>query len=58
MKKILLHIYILLLLSTLTGCYGYRQVGLLQERQDLPQYDSVAYEPYRLQVNEDRKSVV
>ena len=36
-----------------TSCYGYRQVGLLQERDDLPQYDSVAYEPYRLQVNDE-----
>lgn len=53
MKKILLHIYVCLLLSTLTGCYGYRQVGLLQERDNLPQYDSVAYMPYRLQVNDE-----
>ena len=53
MKKILLHTYMCILLSTLTGCYGYRQVGLLQERDDLPQYDSVAYEPYRLQVNDE-----
>ena len=37
----------------LTSCYGYRQVGLLQDRDDLPQYDSVAYEPYRLQVNDE-----
>ena len=36
-----------------TSCYGYRQVGLLQERDDLPKYDSVAYEPYRLQVNDE-----
>jgi polysaccharide export outer membrane protein len=28
-------------------------VGLLQERDDLPQYDSVAYKPYRLQVNDE-----
>jgi polysaccharide export outer membrane protein len=37
----------------MTSCYGYRQVGLLQERDDLPQYDSVAYKPYRLQVNDE-----
>jgi polysaccharide export outer membrane protein len=43
----------LALLSTLTGCYGYRQVGLLQERDGLPTYDSAAYEPYRLQVNDE-----
>ena len=53
MKRILTHIYIILLSLTLTGCYGYRQVGLLQEREDLPQYDSAAYEPYRLQVNDE-----
>ncbi len=38
---------------TMTSCYGYRQVGLLQERDNLPQYDSAAYEPYRLQVNDE-----
>lgn len=53
MRKIFVHILLLALLSTLTGCYGYRQVGLLQERKDLPQYDSAAYKPYRLQVNDE-----
>lgn len=53
MKKILLHLSFILLAATLTGCYGYRQVGLLQEREDLPQYDSAAYKPYRLQVNDE-----
>ncbi|MBQ9752482.1 MAG: polysaccharide biosynthesis/export family protein [Paludibacteraceae bacterium] len=42
-----------LLLVALNSCYSYRQVGLLQEREDLPQYDSIAYEPYRLQVNDE-----
>ena len=53
MKKIIQHISFVLLLLTMTGCYGYRQIGLLQEREDLPQYDSAAYEPYRLQVNDE-----
>lgn len=53
MKKIIPHISFILLLLTMTGCYGYRQVGLLQAREDLPQYDSAAYEPYRLQVNDE-----
>ena len=53
MKKIIQYISFVLLLLTMTGCYGYRQVGLLQEREDLPQYDSAAYEPYRLQVNDE-----
>ena len=53
MRKICLHMLMLALLNTLTGCYGYRQVGLLQERDGLPTYDSAAYEPYRLQVNDE-----
>ena len=53
MRKICLQMLMLALLSTLTGCYGYRQVGLLQERDGLPTYDSAAYEPYRLQVNDE-----
>ena len=49
-----LHILFLLLIAIgCTSCYGYRQVGLLQSRESLPQYDSVAYEPYRLQVNDE-----
>lgn len=53
MRKFILHISFVLLLLTMTGCYGYRQVGLLQERADLPQYDSATYAPYRLQVNDE-----
>ena len=53
MRKIFVYILMVALLSTLTGCYGYRQVGLLQERDDLPQYDLAAYKPYRLQVNDE-----
>lgn len=37
----------------LTGCYTHRQIGLLQDRKDLPHYDSVPYQPYRLQVNDE-----
>ena len=37
----------------LSGCYTHRAIGLLQERKDLPQYDSVPYQPYRLQVNDE-----
>ena len=53
MKKVFIHILLIVALGTLPSCYGYRQVGLLQEREDLPQYDSAAYEPYRLQVNDE-----
>lgn len=50
-----LHIFSLLLLaaSLLTGCYSNRQIGLLQERDGIPTYDSVPYEPYRLHVNDE-----
>jgi polysaccharide export outer membrane protein len=34
----------------LTGCYSNRQIGLLQERDGIPTYDSV---PYRLHVNDE-----
>ena len=54
MRLIVRHLGVAFLLGMLmTSCYGYRQVGLLQERDDLPQYDSVAYKPYRLQVNDE-----
>lgn len=54
MKGLQLHLLTTLLMSLLlTGCYSYRQVGLLQERDDLPHYDSANYEPYRLQVNDE-----
>lgn len=46
-------LYILLLTCLLTSCYSYRQVGLLQEREDLPQYDTAEYQHYRLQVNDE-----
>lgn len=47
-------IFILLLMAAvvLTGCYSNRQIGLLQERKGIPEYDSVPYEPYRLHVND------
>lgn len=41
----------------LTGCYGHRTIGLLQEstkQNKLPVYDTIdVYEPYRLQVNDE-----
>lgn len=47
-----LHIIILLFALMLTGCYSHRSVGLLQERESLPQYEKAEYEPYRIQVND------
>lgn len=47
-------IYILLVVVlTLSGCYSNRQIGLLQERKGIPEYDSIPYEPYRLHVNDE-----
>ena len=41
----------------LTGCYGHKSIGLLQEptkSNKLPQYEKIEhYEPYRLQVNDE-----
>ena len=39
--------------TVLTGCYSNRQIGLLQNRDGIPTYDSVPYEPYRLHVNDE-----
>ena len=41
------------LVFSLTGCYSHRAIGFMQERKDLPQYDTVAYKPYRLAVNDE-----
>lgn len=47
------YLFFILLLTTLTGCYSHRAVGLLQERDNLPQYEKVGYEPYRIRVNDE-----
>lgn len=36
-----------------SGCYSHRAVGLLQERDNLPQYGKVAYESYRIHINDE-----
>ncbi|MBQ7996652.1 MAG: polysaccharide biosynthesis/export family protein [Paludibacteraceae bacterium] len=55
MKKI--HILFLSLMAVcMTSCYSHRVIGYLQEptkHNKLPQYDSVAYEPYRIRVNDE-----
>jgi len=40
----------------MSSCYSHRVIGYLQEptkANKLPQYDSVAYEPYRIRVNDE-----
>jgi len=44
--------FLLVVVLTLSGCYSNRQIGLLQERKGIPEYDSIPYEPYRLHVND------
>ena len=47
-------IYLLLFVAgLLTSCYSNRQIGLLQERDGIPTYDSVPYVPYKLHVNDE-----
>ena len=52
-----LHIILLGLVAVLmSSCYSHRVIGYLQEptkQNKLPQYDSVAYEPYRIRVNDE-----
>ena len=55
MKKIYL-IILALTAVLLSGCYSHRAIGYLQEptkANKLPVYDSVAYEPYRIRVNDE-----
>ena len=52
-------LYIILLAIvavTMSSCYSHRVIGYLQEptkSNKLPVYDSVAYEPYRIRVNDE-----
>ena len=55
MKKI--HLFLLALIAvTMSSCYSHRVIGYLQEptkANKLPVYDTVAYEPYRIRVNDE-----
>ena len=55
MKK--LNILLLALVAVMmSSCYSHRVIGYLQEptkQNKLPQYDSGAYEPYRIRVNDE-----
>lgn len=45
-----------LMAMLLSSCYSHRVIGYLQEptkQNKLPEYDSVAYEPYRIRVNDE-----
>ncbi len=53
MRKNVVILSLIAIAMMLAGCYPHREVGLLQERKQLPVYDSAAYTPYRLQVNDE-----
>ena len=56
MKRLIYIILLACLSMTFTGCYTHRAIGFLQDStkyHPLPVYDSVAYEPYRIRVNDE-----
>ena len=57
MKKLQIILFAVMAIC-MTSCYSHRVIGYLQEptkQNKLPQYDSVAYEPYRIRVNDERR---
>ena len=49
-------LFLCLIAVLMSSCYSHRVIGYLQEptkRNKLPQYDSVAYEPYRIRINDE-----
>lgn len=56
MKKIQYIFLLSLMAICMTSCYSHRVIGYLQEptkANKLPVYDSAAYEPYRIRVNDE-----
>jgi len=51
MKKLSLFI-LLMVIVFLPSCYTHRNIGFLQDRDDLPQYPKAEYQHYRLQIND------
>ncbi len=51
MKKAILFI-LLMVIVLLPSCYTHRNIGFLQDRDDLPQYPKAEYQHYRLQIND------
>ena len=55
MKKIQI-IFLSFMAVCMSSCYSHRVIGYLQEptkQNKLPQYDSVAYEPYHIRINDE-----
>lgn len=53
LRKILIGFLLVTVGCAMQSCYNYRQVGLLQERDNLPQYEKTEYEPYRIRINDE-----
>ena len=54
MSKKLYIFFFLLLTITMTSCYNYRSIGLLQEKNaSLPKYKASEYVDYRIRVNDE-----
>lgn len=53
MRKKIFILSLVAIAMAFTGCYSYREVGLLQEGKKMPVYDTATYRPYRLQVNDE-----
>ena len=54
MQKIKQLLFFIFVAASLTSCYTYRSVGLMQEdNRRLPNYEKAEYEHYRLRVNDE-----
>lgn len=53
MRQNYVYVILAMVAMILAGCYPHRAVNLLQEGRKIPVYDSVPYQPYRLQVNDE-----
>ena len=53
MKQIYKYAIYMVAIMLLSSCYPIRRVGLLQEREGLPEYEKGEYEQYHLQKNDE-----
>lgn len=52
MRKFSSYIILIMVAFTMSGCFTHRNIGFLQERDDLPKYEHADYKEYRLQIND------
>ena len=53
MKQIYKYTIYMVAIMLLSSCYPIRRVGLLQDRDGLPEYEKDEYEQYHLQKNDE-----